>query len=208
MDQVDPSIWTFILCTQREKFYIPPELLRLILLLAGELQPTNAEDLAWVPEEFRQEEDIYRFDCPQYLRSDPDLRECIEYGAVNCLQLYIDRELPKSEEACEWAAEEGQLECLRLLIANGFPKSECACAWAADGGHLECLRLLITNNFPKTEYACEWAAGGGHIQCLQLLIDNDFPKTEDDCACAAEYDHTQCLQLLIDNKFPNWESYR
>ena len=205
MDKVDPSTLAFVLCTQRdEEFYISPELLRLILLLAGKLGPTNVEELGMVPDYLRREKDIYRFDCPQYfLKSYRYLYECIEFDAVKCLQLYIDRGLSKDGWVCESAARRGRRECLRLLIANNFPKSRDACVLAAENGHLECLRLLIANNFPKSREACILAAENGHLECLRLLIANDFPKDRRACVLAARKGHSECYRFLIANGFPH-----
>ena len=203
MAQIDLFTLTLVLCTQRKNFYIPPELLRLILLLVGIVRPISAEDLAWIPKEFRQERDVYRFDCPQYLSSNLDPYMCVLYDAANCLQLYIDRGLPRDKEICVYAARDGQIKCLRLLVANGFYKHENACAYAAGGGHYACLELLIANGFPKNEFACALAANNGEYACLQLLIANNFPKSKWACEWAADVKQTRCLQLLIDNGFPH-----
>ena len=195
--------FTLALCNlTSEKPFLPPEILRMILIASQYIPVSHKDELELLPEV--SEIDCYRVDIPSLLPTDkiPDAGTCILFNAKNCFRRRLDTGGHVGPLLYNSAAQFGRLEMIQMLHDHGVVKSNDACAYAAEHGQVDCLRWLIEHNFPKSQLSCVRTAANGHTQCLQLLIANDFHKHHLSCITAIENGHVECLRLLIANGFP------
>lgn len=200
---------TFCLILWEKQIEIPPEILLLIFIAAGAVDPKNIADLGllqWVHPKH------YIFDVPHLFPPGiiPNLRRSIRYGALKCLIAYEESDqsgnISRDCEAYRYAARYGQSEILQHLIARNYIRNPWAIYDAAERGYLDCLRLLLEDLSPLSGRgeAYYYAAKGDHTHCFRLLLEYKYPIPQSGrtwCAIAKS-GNLECFTLALENGFP------
>ena len=70
------------------------------------------------------------------------------------------------------AASRGDLFLVKYFCQRDFPKHQNACEYAASYGHINCLKCLHEHGWPWDKQTCNLAAKDCHIECLSYSISN------------------------------------
>ena len=202
------SVYTFLLCTNRETFYIPQEIRRKILIELGIISDDYLGDICfyYIPIKEVYRKDLYLEILNTHI---PDFYLCVQYKAMKCFEMY--HKLDKLNRYVYYkAAVLGDVQLIQWLwdhdVYNG---SEDVCDWqdelyeeAITYGHVDVLKWMHAHYFPKSRNACRWAVMYKQFECLRWLTENDFYKHPQCCELAVMKNQPEMLKWLIDHQFP------
>ena len=126
------------------------------------------------------------------------LREAVEQGRTQCLEILIRAGANNLNEALRIAAERGQRQCLEILIRAGANNLNEALRIAAERGQRQCLEILIRAGANNLNEALRVAAERVRTQCLEPLVKAGANDLDGALYIAVLTENIPCQNALIE----------